>query len=180
MAGWTRTKRLRVEEGFYQFLNRCFVNSKDAGQICLGEHLYEGQRQVITQIFDALEEDIHDIYILKSRQLGISTIIRALVIFLLGVHKGLKGAIVFDTEVSYKFVGASTLTAPPATLHQAHERMLRMQPPDPADPVAAKAWRLHLIDGWIRTHAKRKNSVPWELCELAGLHQLRALVAAQE
>ena len=98
MAGWSNAKRCAVENAFYEFLNRCYVNSKDAGRICLGEHLYQGQRDVITEIFDALEQDIHKIYILKSRQLGISTIIRALVTFLLGIHKGLKGAIVFDTD----------------------------------------------------------------------------------
>lgn len=98
MAGWSHQKREAVEIAFYQFLNRCFINSKDLGRICLGEHLYQGQIDAITEIFDALEEDIHKIYILKSRQLGISTIIRALIIFLLGIHKGLKGAIVFDTD----------------------------------------------------------------------------------
>ncbi len=100
MAGWTRKKRVTVEKAFYEFLNRCYVNSKDSGRVCLGEVLYDGQRQAISGIFDALEADIHNIYILKSRQLGISTIIRALVTFLLGVHPGLKGAIVFDTDVN--------------------------------------------------------------------------------
>lgn len=98
MAGWTHQKRLAIEDAFYAYLAQCFVNSKDDGWISLGDHLYDGQRYVITQIFDALEHDKHKIYILKSRQLGISTIIRALTIFLLGVHKGLKGAIVFDTS----------------------------------------------------------------------------------
>jgi len=98
MPGWSHAKRERVELAFYQFLNRCFVNSKDYGRICLGENLYEGQRRAITEIFDALEEDIHDIYILKARQLGISTLFRALTVFLLGIFKGLKGAIVFDTD----------------------------------------------------------------------------------
>jgi hypothetical protein len=98
MAGWSALKRDRVETAFYAYLRKCYVNSKDAGQICLGENLYQGQIDVITQIFDALEAGVHKIYILKSRQLGISTIIRALVIFLLGVHRGLKGAIVFDTD----------------------------------------------------------------------------------
>jgi hypothetical protein len=98
MAGWSRQKRLKVERAFYLYLDACVINSKDLGPINLGEHLYEGQRRVITQIFDALEADIRNIWILKSRQLGISTIIRALVIFLLGVHHGLKGAIVFDTD----------------------------------------------------------------------------------
>lgn len=98
MAGWSHQKRVVVEKAFYEYLNRCYVNSKDSGRICLGENLYEGQRHVITQIFDALEADIHRIFVLKSRQLGISTIIRALTIFLLGVHSGLKGAIIFDTD----------------------------------------------------------------------------------
>lgn len=98
MPGWSNAKRERVELAFYEFLNRCFVNSKDYGRICLGERLYEGQYRAISAIFDALEEDIHDIYILKARQLGISTIFRALTVFLLGIHKGLKGAIVFDTD----------------------------------------------------------------------------------
>lgn len=98
MPGWSPEKRDRVELAFYQFLNRCYVNSKDYGRICLGESLYTGQRRAISQIFDTLEEDIHDIYILKARQLGISTIFRALTVFLLGIHKGLKGAIVFDTD----------------------------------------------------------------------------------
>lgn len=99
MAGWTHEKRVAVEKAFYQFLDRCMINSKDlTGSSCLGEHLYDGQRRFIKTVFDALEADIHKIYVLKSRQLGISTIARALTIFLLGVHKALKGAIVFDTD----------------------------------------------------------------------------------
>src|ERR1700728_1817023 len=98
MAGWTRRKREAAELAFYRFLGKCYINSKDAGQICLGEALYDGQQRVIEEIFDSLEQDIHKIYVLKSRQFGISTIIRALVIFLLGIHKGLKGAIVFDSD----------------------------------------------------------------------------------
>jgi len=98
MAGWTRRKREMMEEGFYLFLSRCYINSRDAGRICLGEELYDGQRRFITAVFDALENDIHKIYVLKSRQLGLSTIARALSMFLIGVHPGLKGAIVFDTD----------------------------------------------------------------------------------
>lgn len=94
---WSHAKRERVELAFYKFLNRCYVDSKDLGHVCLGDHLYWGQYHVITEIFDALEEGIHDVYILKARQLGISTIVRALTIFMLGLHKGLKGALVFDT-----------------------------------------------------------------------------------
>ena len=97
MPGWSKAKRQATEEAFYAFLSRCYINSREKGRCCLGENLYDGQRRVITEIFDALEQDIHDIYILKSRQLGISTLIRALTIFLIGIHKGVKGAIVFDS-----------------------------------------------------------------------------------
>lgn len=98
MSGWSREKRKRVEEAFYLYLANCYINSKDAGRICLGEHLYDGQVLFITTVFDALEEDVHKIFVLKSRQLGLSTLARALSIFMLGVHPGLKGAVVFDTD----------------------------------------------------------------------------------
>ena len=98
MAGWSHGKRELVELSFYKFLDRCWINSKDAGRICLGKNLYDGQHEFIDTVFTALEEDIHKIYVLKSRQLGLSTIARALTIFLLGIHPGLKGAIVFDTS----------------------------------------------------------------------------------
>jgi hypothetical protein len=98
MAGWSHQKRVAVEDAFYLFLSKCFINSRDAGRTCLGEALYDGQRRFITAVFDSLENDIHKIYVLKSRQLGLSTIARALSIFLIGIHPGLKGAIVFDTD----------------------------------------------------------------------------------
>ena len=53
---------------------------------------------MLDAVFDGLSEDIHDFKILKSRQLGISTISRALIIFWLGVHRGMQGAMIFDTE----------------------------------------------------------------------------------
>lgn len=98
MSGWSHAKRVSTEKAFYSYLDRAYVYSKDLGRIALGPHLYEGQRRVITEIFDALEDDVHSIYILKSRQLGISTIIRFLSAFLIGLNPGLKGAIVFDTD----------------------------------------------------------------------------------
>jgi hypothetical protein len=97
MSGWSREKRVKAEKAFYLFLNRSYINSKDAGRLCLGEHLYDGQIRFISAVFDALEEDIHKIYVLKSRQLGLSTIARALCVFYLGTHEGMKGALCFDT-----------------------------------------------------------------------------------
>lgn len=99
MAGWSRQKRLAFEQAFYAYLDQAEINSKDHGEpIILGQHLMYGQRVFVTAIFDGLEQDIHDFYCLKSRQLGITTIIRALCAFFLGVHRGLTGALVFDTN----------------------------------------------------------------------------------
>lgn len=97
MAGWSRQRADAVKAAFYEFLNEVRINSKEDGWIILGEHLYEGQRRVIDDIFDGLAEDIHDFKILKSRQLGISTIIRALMLFWAGVFDGVTGSLVFDT-----------------------------------------------------------------------------------
>ncbi len=97
MSGWSTEKRDKFEEAFYTFLANCFINSKNKGFVSLGENLYFGQRLFIEKALDGLEQDKHDIFCLKSRQLGLSTIARALSIFYIGVHRGLKGALVFDS-----------------------------------------------------------------------------------
>jgi hypothetical protein len=98
--GWTRKYRLEFERSFYDFLSEARVNSKDFGEIILGEHLYRAQRTFFTTVFDGLEQDIHTFDALKSRQLGISTSTRALSVFWQGLHDGLAGACVFDTDMN--------------------------------------------------------------------------------
>jgi hypothetical protein len=111
MAGWSHQKRVAFEKAFYVYLDNCEINSKDhAEPIILGHHLMHGQRVFITAIFDGLEQDIHDFYCLKSRQLGITTIIRALCAFFLGVHRGLTGALVFDTNENKNLARAELVT----------------------------------------------------------------------
>lgn len=94
MAGWTKEHAAEVREAFYEFLNHTQVKSKEKGWIVLGHHLYDAQIRVIEAIFDGLARDIHDFKILKSRQLGVSTIIRALMLFWSGIFE-LTGALVF-------------------------------------------------------------------------------------
>ena len=98
MAGWSHQKRVAFEAAFYAFLSQCRINSKNLGFVSLGDNLYYGQKRFITAILDGLENDIHDFYCLKSRQLGITTICRAFSAFYLGIHKGLSGALVFDSN----------------------------------------------------------------------------------
>jgi hypothetical protein len=101
-GGWTRKKRKAFEAGFREFLNHVTINSKDTGPIILGKHLFDAQERFIKAVFDGLEEDIHDFYVLKSRQLGASTLTRAFSVFWLGMHPGLTGGLVFDTDFNKK------------------------------------------------------------------------------
>lgn len=98
MAGWPHQKRVAFEKAFRQFLMKCQINSKNNGVITLGDNLYVGQERFIKMVFDGLEQDKHRFWVLKSRQLGLTTISRALSVFYLGMHKGLGGALVFDTS----------------------------------------------------------------------------------
>lgn len=97
-ALWTPEKAAAVEEAFGQFLRHVRINSKEkGGDYLIVDGIYEAQKRYLRCIFDGLADDIHDFKILKSRQLGVTTITRALVIFWLGIHRGMQGAMVFDT-----------------------------------------------------------------------------------
>jgi hypothetical protein len=100
MAAWSRQKRVEFEGAFYDFLGEARVNSRDHGEIILGDHLYRAQRIFFNAVFDGMEQDIHTFDALKSRQLGISTSTRALSVFWAGMHDGLAGACVFDTDTN--------------------------------------------------------------------------------
>ncbi len=98
MAGWTRQKAMAYKAAFYDFLKHILIDSKEqGGSYCLADGLYDAQIRLIDGIFEGLCNDIHDYKILKSRQLGISTISEALFVFFLGMIPGIQAACVFDT-----------------------------------------------------------------------------------
>lgn len=98
-GAWNQTKVKRFRNAFMEFLKHVRINSKETGGgTVLADHIYEAQRRFLDCIFEGLANDIHDFKILKSRQLGISTMSRALSIFWLGYHPGLSGSLVFDTQ----------------------------------------------------------------------------------
>lgn len=97
-GAWNPEKVKIFKDAFYEFLNHVEISSKETGSTILGDCLYRAQHMFYDAVFDALENDIHDIYCLKSRQLGISTGTRALTLFWLGMHDGLRGTMVFDTS----------------------------------------------------------------------------------
>lgn len=96
-GAWNADKVAIFREEFYQFLNHITISSKERGQMILGENLYRAQIMFYETIFEGLAADCHDFYFLKSRQLGISTGTRPLSLFWLGMHDGLRGALVFDS-----------------------------------------------------------------------------------
>lgn len=95
MSGWTKERSDQVKQAFFEHLNQTYIKSKESSEwMILGEHLYDAQLRVINTIFDGLSEDVHSFKVLKSRQLGISTIIRALMLFWAGIFP-LNAALVF-------------------------------------------------------------------------------------
>jgi len=98
-SGWNQSKTTAFRAAFMDFLKYVKINSKETGSdTVLADAIYEAQQRFLDCIFDGLAEDIHDFKILKSRQLGVSTMSRALSMFWLGMNPGLQGAMVFDTQ----------------------------------------------------------------------------------
>jgi hypothetical protein len=98
MSGWDVIKVQAFKEQFSGFLQYWFIDSKDTGgDTVLGDNIYYAQQRLLDGVWDALSRDVHDIKILKSRQLGASTIAKPLITFWMGVHDGLQGAMIFDT-----------------------------------------------------------------------------------
>lgn len=95
--GWTKEKADLFGSAFRDFCNQVEVNSKELGKIRLGKHLYRAQNRFLDFIFEGLARDVHDFKHMKSRQLGCSTIARALTLFWGGVHEGLQGYMILDT-----------------------------------------------------------------------------------
>lgn len=97
-SAWTPQKVANFRAAFAKFLKCVFIDSKEkGGGYCLADGLYDAQLRLLDGIFDGLSHDIHDFKVLKSRQLGISTISEALFVFYLGITPGIQAACVFDT-----------------------------------------------------------------------------------
>jgi hypothetical protein len=60
--------------------------------------LWRSQKTILDQIVEGMDEDIRTFLVLKSRQLGSSTIFVILDIFWLAFHPGMKGALVVDQD----------------------------------------------------------------------------------
>lgn len=93
---------------FLRFCELVRIQSKDfEGEIPLS--LYEGQKRLVNSLSESVNNGVHHFVVLKSRQLGMSTVMLALDIFWLYMHPGLQGALIFDNEKNLETARA-TLT----------------------------------------------------------------------
>lgn len=86
---------------FLEFLSGMTISSKELDSskpVPLLDVLYTAQLRFLEEIAEGLGRGIHDFKILKSRQLGVSTVSLALDVFWASVHDKLQGAIITDTD----------------------------------------------------------------------------------
>jgi len=87
---------------FRKYIANLRIQSKHAASDPDGKgmelKLWTSQKRVMEAIVDGLEHDIHTFYILKSRQLGVTTITLAIVLFWLALHPNTIGCVVSDTD----------------------------------------------------------------------------------
>lgn len=87
---------------FKKYISHLRIQSKHAVDDPDGEgielKLWASQRMVLEQICEGLEDGIHVFYILKSRQLGVTTITLAILLFWLALNPNTIGCMVSDHE----------------------------------------------------------------------------------
>jgi hypothetical protein len=86
---------------FWKFCAELSINSKEAGSVRLKKP-FGPQRWFMLQLADALENDIHNLTVLKSRQIGLSTISLALDLYWVFTHEGLDGSIITHDDPAHQ------------------------------------------------------------------------------
>ena len=88
---------------FMKFIDFLRIDSKEvAAQDSRGSKLeiWESQRIFLKELCEGLDRGVRTFYVLKARQLGISTISLVIDIWWLAIHEGTIGALVTDTEAN--------------------------------------------------------------------------------
>lgn len=83
---------------FKSFCKDMLIDSKEFGQISLGEAWSGTQEYFVQELAKGLEADIHYFVVLKGRQVMISTICLALDLYWAFKYPGMSGTLIADTE----------------------------------------------------------------------------------
>src|ERR1700757_4340068 len=104
---------------FRKYIAELRITSKHAAEDPDGEgiplNLWTSQTRVLEQICDGLENGVHTFYILKSRQLGVTTVTLAILIFWLALHPNTIACQVSESDKS-SAKNRATITAYLASL----------------------------------------------------------------
>jgi hypothetical protein len=103
-------------EKFWEFCAMVRVNTKDRNTLRLTkDNLLGSQIYFVEEIAKGLEEGIHEFYVLKGRQVAVTTICLVLDLYWLGKHRGVTGAFITHDEktrdmfrVTFDQIAAST------------------------------------------------------------------------
>jgi hypothetical protein len=89
-------------KAFSQFLENLRIDSKHIAAVSaeagIKLDLWDSQQRVLDCIGNGLDDGVHVFYILKSRQLGVSTVTLAILLFWLAIHPRIFGALAIDNE----------------------------------------------------------------------------------
>jgi hypothetical protein len=142
---------------FLRFIEMVRITSKESeGLVPIVP--YEGQKRFLREVTEGLNDDIHHFTVLKSRQLGISTILLALDIFWLYMHDGLQGALITDSATNLE------------TFRQTISEMLESLPPRYSVPILR-----HNRNGLVLANGSRLQYMSAGKQKNSGLGRSRAL-----
>lgn len=83
---------------FHRFTKALRFDSKERGNITLGDNLIGSQHRLLEQMVSGMEEGVHEFVVLKSRQLGCSTLSLAFDLYWPFKYRGMSGALVTHQE----------------------------------------------------------------------------------
>lgn len=90
-----------AQDMFGKFCSSLKIESKEEGLIPL--RFYGGQRQIVTELQNAIREDKRRIWLLKCRQMGASTVSLAFDLYWLQKNPGLQGAFITNDDSNREY-----------------------------------------------------------------------------
>ena len=82
---------------FRRFLRSLVIDTKDKGLIRLGDHLMGTQEYFLQEVVRGLEDGVHEFWVLKGRQVAITTFMLAVGLYWNFIHKGMRSSLVADS-----------------------------------------------------------------------------------